>query len=71
MQLFALEASGFLKLYFSDESGFSPLFGLGAQYQINQNWHMRGEWERVFDVGADDNEADFDLFTVGMSLSSY
>lgn len=54
------------------ESGISPLLGIGAQYRVGQNMHLRGEWERTFNTGAADTEfeTDVDLFTVGVSFST-
>ncbi|MEZ5477208.1 MAG: outer membrane beta-barrel protein [Thiolinea sp.] len=37
----------------SSDSGLSPLLGIGAQYQLSQNLHLRGEWEHVFAAGED------------------
>ncbi len=30
----------------TDEDGTSVLFGLGASYNLSDNWSIRGEWER-------------------------
>ena len=55
----------------SDDSGLSPLLGVGAQYQLNQNMHVRGEWEHVFATGSDQRETDADMLSIGVSLSTY
>ncbi|MEZ5538073.1 MAG: outer membrane beta-barrel protein [Thiolinea sp.] len=55
----------------SSDSGTSPLIGIGAQYQLNNNMHVRGEWERVIGTGSDDAETDIDMLSVGVTLSTY
>lgn len=55
----------------SNDSGTSPLIGIGAQYHMNPNMFVRGEWERVMGTGNDDNESDVDLLTVGVTLSTF
>ena len=54
------------------ETGISPLLGVGAQYRVGQNMHLRGEWERAFSAGASDTEfeTDVDLFTLGVTFST-
>lgn len=54
------------------ETGISPLLGVGAQYRVGQNIHLRGEWERAFSAGAADTEfeTDADLFSLGVSFST-
>ncbi|HPE61758.1 MAG: outer membrane beta-barrel protein [Thiothrix sp.] len=52
-------------------SGLSPLLGVGAQYQLGQNLHIRGEWEHVFGAGQDDYESSVDLLSLGVTLSTY
>lgn len=55
----------------SNDSGVSPLLGAGVQYRLNQNLHIRGEWEHAFGTGeAGDSETDVDMLTVGVSLST-
>jgi hypothetical protein len=54
-----------------DDSGTSALIGVGAQYQLNGNMHVRGEWERVLGVGDDTNETDIDMLSLGMTFSTY
>jgi len=54
-----------------DDSGTSPLVGIGAQYHMTPNMAVRGEWERVFDAGNDDHETDVDLLTLGLTLSTF
>lgn len=55
----------------SDESGTSALIGGGAQFQLNSNLFLRGEWEHMFNVGSDSAyETDSDLYSLGMSYST-
>ena len=55
----------------SKDKGISPLVGVGAQYQLNQNLHLRGEWEHIFNTGADSShETDADNYTVGFMYST-
>ena len=54
-----------------NDSGTSPLIGIGAQYHMNPNMFLRGEWERVVGIGNDANESDVDLLTVGVTLSTF
>jgi opacity protein-like surface antigen len=55
----------------SKADGTSPLVGGGAQYQLNENLHLRGEWEHMFGVGADSAyETDTDLYSVGLLYST-
>jgi OOP family OmpA-OmpF porin len=69
--------SGDTKLTASDEEdGTSVLFGLGASYQFNDNWGVRGEWERYtaeyedVDKGTD-TEEDIDILSAGVTFSTY
>ncbi|HPQ95715.1 MAG: outer membrane beta-barrel protein [Thiothrix sp.] len=55
----------------ANDSGLSPLLGVGAQYQLGQNLHVRGEWEHVFGAGSDDYESSVDLLSLGLTLSTY
>lgn len=53
------------------EDGISPLMGGGAQYRMNDNLYLRGEWEHLFGVGADtDYETDVDLYSLGLIYST-
>lgn len=55
----------------TSESGVSPLVGVGAQYQLNNNMYLRGEWERAMDVGADtDFQTDIDMVNLGLHFST-
>ncbi|HPY39840.1 MAG TPA: outer membrane beta-barrel protein [Thiolinea sp.] len=55
----------------STDKGVSPLLGMGAQYQINSNLHLRGEWEHVFNTGSgSDHETDADNYSVGFMYST-
>lgn len=59
-----------------EEDGTSVLFGLGASYNINDNWGVRGEWERYtaeyedIDAGKD-SEEDIDILSAGVTFSTY
>lgn len=59
-----------------EEDGTSVLFGLGASYKFNDNWGVRGEWERYtaeyedMDKG-DDSEEDIDILSAGVTFSTY
>lgn len=59
-----------------DEDGTSVLFGLGASYKFDDNWGIRGEWERYtveyedIDKG-DDSEEDVDILSAGVTFSTY
>lgn len=53
------------------DKGISPLMGVGAQYQLNQNLHLRGEWEHIFNTGSgSDYETDADNYTLGFMYST-
>ena len=55
----------------SKADGTSPLLGGGAQYRLNDNLHLRGEWEHMFNVGSDSAyETDADLYSVGLMYST-
>lgn len=55
----------------SEDDGTSPILGGGAQYKLNDNLHVRGEWEHMFNVGADSSyETDVDLYSVGLMYST-
>lgn len=55
----------------STDDGVAPLVGLGAQYQLNQNVYLRGEWEHIINTGSDsDHETDVDNYSVGLSYST-
>lgn len=52
-------------------NGISPLLGLGGQYRLNPNLHLRGEWEHSFNVGSDSvYETDVDEYTLGVLYST-
>ncbi|MGB3916431.1 outer membrane beta-barrel protein [Thiothrix litoralis] len=54
-----------------DSTGISPLIGGGAQFQMNSNLHLRGEWEHMFNIGSDSAyETDADLYSLGLSYST-
>jgi opacity protein-like surface antigen len=55
----------------SKDDGTSPLLGAGAQYQLNGNLHLRGEWEHMFNLNSDsDYETDADLYSIGLMYST-
>lgn len=55
----------------AEASGTSTLVGGGAQFQLDSNLHLRGEWEHVFNIGADSAyETDADLYSLGLSYST-
>lgn len=55
----------------STDKGYSPMLGAGAQYQLNQNLYMRGEWEHTLNIGADSAyETDADTYSVGVMYST-
>ena len=52
-------------------TGTSALIGGGAQFQMNSNLHLRGEWEHMFNIGSDSAyETDADLYSLGLSYST-
>jgi len=46
----------------------APKFGLGAQYQINNNTALRGEWER-YRLDAFGSKSNVDTFSLGAQVS--
>ncbi|MCB1638762.1 MAG: hypothetical protein KDI15_07930, partial [Thiothrix sp.] len=55
----------------SQDDGISPMLGLGVQYQLNQNLHLRTEWDHVFNTGSgSDYETDVDSYSIGMIYST-
>lgn len=54
----------------SEESGLSPLLGIGAQYKLYQNMSVRGEWERIFSTGEGYYESDIDMLSIGINMST-
>ena len=55
------------------DSGISPLIGVGAQYRVGPNMHVRGEWDHAFGAGAEDTEFEtgVDLLSVGVTFSTF
>lgn len=54
-----------------ETSGNSLLIGAGAQYILNQNMRLRGEWEHIFDAGDETSSStDVDNYSLGFSFSS-
>lgn len=65
------EALGLEPATHSTDDGISPMVGLGAQYQLDQNLHVRTEWEHVFNTGSgSDHETDADNYSVGLMYST-
>jgi len=55
----------------SADDGVAPMVGLGAQYQLNSNIHLRTEWEHIINTGSDSNyETNMDNYSVGLSYST-
>ncbi len=50
------------------DNGTSLLFGVGAGYNLNNNFALRAEWERYDNVGDDNTtgESDVDMWSVGV-----
>lgn len=57
----------------SSDEGISPLIGVGAQYRVGPNMHIRGEWEHTFGAGTEDTdfETGVDLMSVGVTFSTF
>ncbi|WP_298606989.1 outer membrane beta-barrel protein [uncultured Thiothrix sp.] len=55
------------------DDGISPLIGVGAQYRVSPNMHIRGEWEHAFNAGTKDTafETGIDLMSVGVTFSTF
>ena len=58
------------KSFTAEKSGTSPLIGVGAQYQINDNFGVRGEYERFTRQDLDDKDHDVDILSVGATFST-
>lgn len=54
----------------TEDSGLSPLLGIGAQYKLYQNMSVRGEWERIFSTGEGYYESDIDMLSLGINMST-
>ena len=50
-----------------DKSGTSPLFGVGAQFNISNRWALRTEYERYMDIGEQDTFGHFDVDLMSVS----
>ena len=48
-----------------EDDGISLMFGLGAEYRLNEHITVRGDWERFNDIRIGGNWVD--MFSVGMS----
>jgi len=56
---------------YEENSGNSLMIGAGAQYILNQNMRLRGEWEHMFDTGDETSSStDVDQLSLGFSFSS-
>ncbi|MEN9500764.1 MAG: hypothetical protein RI964_49 [Pseudomonadota bacterium] len=56
----------------STNSGLGTLLGAGAQYRVNDNLSVRGEYEQVFDTAKDTSyKTDASLYSVGAVFSTY
>ena len=54
------------------ETSVSLLLGGGAEYKMNDNIKLRGEWERVFKTGGtNSSETDIDMITAGITFSAF
>ncbi len=49
-----------------DDTGLSPMVGLGAEYKLGSNFMLRGEWEYIHDAGdkTSTGEASPNVFTL-------
>ncbi len=55
----------------SANSGVGMLLGGGAQYKVNNNLSVRGEYERVLDTAKDTPyQSDADLLSIGAVFST-
>lgn len=53
-----------------DDNGTDLMAGLGARYAFTEQFGVRLEWERFFNVGnSNTGDSDIDLFTVGATFS--
>jgi len=56
----------------NSEDSVSLLLGGGAEYKMNDNIKLRGEWERVFNTGGtNSSETDIDMITAGVTFSAF
>ena len=57
------------------EKGTDPVVGLGLEYDVSNQWTVRGGYERYFNVGKNNNmlngtvEKDVDALTIGASFN--
>lgn len=57
------------------EKGTDPVVGLGLEYDVSNQWTVRGGWDRHFNVGKSNNmftntvEKDVDALTIGASFN--
>lgn len=53
------------------ESGTDPLYGVGLQWNVNQNVSVRGEWTRYQDVGDQNTTGQSDIDNLSISAVYY
>jgi len=62
-------SSGSLSGSASDSaSGTDPLFGIGAQWNVNKNLGLRGEWTHYMDVGDENTTGQSDVDNLSISV---
>jgi len=62
-------SSGSLSGSASDSaSGTDPLFGIGAQWNVNKNLGLRGEWTHYVDVGDENTTGQSDVDNLSISV---
>ena len=54
-------------LFTGSESGTSPLFGVGAEFDFSSRWALRAEYERYIDIGEQDTFGHFDVDLMSVS----
>ncbi len=54
-----------------DDNGTDVLYGIGAAYNLNDNFALRAEWERYSNIGDDNTtgESDVDMWSAGVQYS--
>ncbi len=60
--IFAWDTSGD-DLAFFDDTGVDPLFGLGASYRFSEEFSVRAEFERFYEV----DDVDIDMYSIGVT----
>jgi len=65
----ASASTGFAAFSGSDSaSGTDPLFGIGAQWNVDKKLGVRGEWTRYQDVGDEDTTGQSDVDNLSISV---